>query len=240
LLDQIQALCWIQENIEVFGGDSEQVTISGESAGSISVNALYESPFAKGLFARAAAESGAQMGKDTYCPQMTLKQAEVKGIEYTQRFGTDSIEELRKLSTVELFEGTWGFFPFQDGTVWPENAFAARSQNDVPLLLGSNSDEGSIFSYYFELEDYSQRFRKMARERYGEEEDRFLEKYPLSDKETSVHSMSYAYGEKLFAYTIYCWARWQASSGSSDVYYYYFDRITPGSEYAAKWAWSES
>ena len=59
IMDQIAALKWIQKNIAAFGGDPKNVTIAGQSAGSMSVNCLVASPLAKGLFQKAIAESGA-------------------------------------------------------------------------------------------------------------------------------------------------------------------------------------
>lgn len=226
LLDQIQALKWIQNNIDVFGGDASQVTVSGESAGSISVNGLYESPFAKGLFTRAAMESGTHMGPDTYCPQISLREAESQGIAFVSG-KAKSIEELRKMTTEEIFAGSWGFFPFKDGVVWPENVFEERKQNDVPLLLGSNSDEGSIFEYLFGADDIRERFMEKANEQYGKDAKLFLNRFPVTDKAQAVISMSRAYGEKLFGYSIYRVASLQNKYGVSNVYYYYFDRVLP-------------
>ena len=226
LLDQIQALKWIQKNIEVFGGDASQVTVSGESAGSISVNGLYESPFAKGLFARAAMESGTHMGPDTYCPQVSLRDAESQGTAFVSG-KANSIEELRKMTTEEVFAGSWGFFPFKDGVVWPEHVFEEGKQNDVPLLLGSNSDEGSIFTYLFGTDDIKLRFVEQANARYGEDAEPFLNKFPVTDATQAMISMSHAYGEKLFGYSIYRIASLQNKYGESNVYYYYFDRVLP-------------
>ncbi len=237
LLDQICALHWIQDNIGSFGGDFEKVTVSGESAGSISVNALYESPLAKGLFSKAIAQSGAHIGKDTYCPQMSLKEAEIRGVSYLKGLSADSIEDLRKMPTEEIFAGSWGFLPFRDGIIWPENSykiFSGHRQNDVPLLLGSNSHEGSIFAFNFMREDYSLRFMEQAKKRYKEDADVFFELYPIENKEKASYFMGMAYGEKLFAYSIYLWATLQNDYGKSDIYYYYFDRVLPETaEYGA-------
>lgn len=233
LLDQIAALNWIRENISVFGGDPKCVTVSGESAGSISVNFLYESPMAKGLFHRAAAQSCSHIGKDSYCPQIGLAEAEAAGEHYLSRFEGKSIDEVRMLPAEEVFANTWGFFPFRDGVVWPKNSFENGSQNDVPLMVGSNSDEGSAFRYYFETQDSREKFQTEARRRYGEDADRFLKMHPVDTQEHYVSSLCRAYGEKLFSFTAYLFADKERRLGSAPVYYYYFDRVQPGSSYGA-------
>jgi len=81
-LDQVAALEWVKKNIAVFGGDSDNITIFGESAGSLSVSALMASPLAHGLFNRAIGESGAFFGLTL--PLKSRDEAEKAGIQFAR------------------------------------------------------------------------------------------------------------------------------------------------------------
>jgi para-nitrobenzyl esterase len=156
MLDQIAGLQWIQKNIASFGGDPDKVTIFGESAGGIAVSKLCASPLAKGLFHGAISQSGGSFGptRPTTFPgenMKTLQQAEEAGIDFAQRAGATSIAELREIVAEELPAG-WGMgsaWPIVDGYVIPGNQYTlyeAGQYNDVPILVGYNSDEGLSFS----------------------------------------------------------------------------------------------
>jgi para-nitrobenzyl esterase len=104
LLDQIQALHWVQENIAKFGGDPKNVTIQGESAGAGDVNALIASPLTKGLFVRVIAQSGPIGGN-----QPSLADSEKRGVDLATKLGftgEDALAKLRALSDKELMEKT--------------------------------------------------------------------------------------------------------------------------------------
>jgi para-nitrobenzyl esterase len=149
LLDQLMALRWVQENIAEFGGDPGNVTIFGESAGSMDVNTLVTMPMSKGLFARAIAESGAAGDAQP------LAEAEKKGGDLAAKLniaGDGALAKLRAVSSEDLVKasaqgpsGGGGMLGINvDGWVLPESpakAFSAGHENKVPLLFGNNSQE---------------------------------------------------------------------------------------------------
>jgi para-nitrobenzyl esterase len=152
-LDQIAALRWVRANIAAFGGDPAQVTLAGESAGGDAVLHLVTSPLASGLFARAIVESG---GRATSA--VDARSAEHAGTRLAACVvpgATDALAALRALPADAFRAGArrciagsiGGTGPVIDGTVivdTPARRFAAGRDAPVPLLIGTNSDEGSI------------------------------------------------------------------------------------------------
>ncbi len=173
MLDQIEALKWVQRNIEAFGGDKNRVTIFGESAGGISVCDLMVSSLANGLFHRVISESGPYSSRTIPTSTVrTLKDAEKTGIQLADALGCskrpDTLDALRSKTPEELIKAgkelgknaygglTWspvidGWFLHKD----PAALFAEGSQQDVPLLVGFNADEGTIFAPEITLDQYN-------------------------------------------------------------------------------------
>jgi para-nitrobenzyl esterase len=144
LLDQIAALRWVQDNIEEFGGDPSNVTIFGESAGGIAVNALMAAPSAEGLFAKAISQSG--FGREA---ALGWDEALALGQQAVERFagGEATAEDLRALDADEVMQMSTGILgdlaPIADD-VLPRSVsatFAAGEEADVPYIVGTTDSE---------------------------------------------------------------------------------------------------
>ena len=232
LLDMIAGLQWIQKNIAAFGGDPRRVTIFGESAGGIAVSMLCASPLAKGLFQGAISESGGSFGPPrlTTYPGENMKRlpdAERAGEEYVKKAGAASIAELRKLPSDKLPASSVGLgpgmaWPIMDGWVVPDDQYKlyeARRYNNTPILVGYNSDEGASFQPPKTPEDYI----AAVKARYGPFADRLLKVYPIAADTVSKTARDLT-RDAAFGWQTWIWARLQAKTGKSKVFYYYFDQ----------------
>lgn len=229
LLDQIAGLKWIQNNISAFGGDPDKVTIFGESAGGISVSMLCASPIAKGLFHGAISQSGGSFGptRPTTYPgenMKALQQAEREGVAYLERAGASSIAELRKIEAdaLPLGMGVGGAWPIVDGYVIPDDQYLlyeAGKYNDVPVLIGYNSDEGLSFPLGRTPEEYV----ASAKNRFGPYVDDLLAAYPVGESNIP-RSARNLMRDAAFGWHTWAWAQLQSKTGKSEVYLYYFDQ----------------
>lgn len=227
LLDMIAGLKWIQQNIAAFGGDPKKVTIFGESAGGIAVSMLCASPLAKGLFHGAISQSGGSFGppRPTTYPGENLKRltdAENAGAAYIKNAGYSSITEMRKLSADKLPAIRGLAWPIIDGYVIPDDqhkSYEAKKYNDVPILVGYNSDEGLSFSPPKTPEDYI----NGVKNRYGKFADELIKAYPVGATNVPKTARDLA-RDAAFGWQTWVWARLHSKMGKTKAYYYYFDQ----------------
>lgn len=233
LLDQIKALEWVNKNIESFGGNKNNITIAGESAGSSSVSAICASPLAKGLFQKAIGESSSVVLSTPPHTFRTLESAKAIGRSVLAEFSCKNVSELRKISADELVKTkSTNSSMTVDGYALPKTPYQLYldgEASDVPLLNGFNSMEADAFTVPTYLTSGQPNVSNSKARLIAEFNDeaivnKMMATQSWNNDEEAFRSFNNIIATYWFAHPHYSWNKAIKENYSSPVYTYYFDK----------------
>ncbi|MGL5097645.1 MAG: carboxylesterase/lipase family protein, partial [Planctomycetia bacterium] len=242
--DIVAALEWVRDEIAGFGGDPGCVTVFGESAGAAAVARLLVTPSVCGLFHRAICQSGGATGSNRHLRRRWygLDPMETVGEAVAAALGADPSDPLpamRAVSTAEILKAAdpaqglyargYKFGPVVDGDLLPDDPYdllESAAVAPVPLLLGMNADEGTMFLKNVDVPDPASydRFLDAAFAPFG---DVFRAMFPVKTTDRIPAALNELITATAFASPMRLLARAAVRAGAP-VYQYHFTRVPPG------------
>lgn len=237
VLDQVEALKWVKKNISKFGGDPDNVTIAGQSAGSASVNTLTMTPKAKGLFKNAVAMS---FNTINYNFETMAK----KETEASELFKGKTLKDMRAMSTEELLTlsnsgAMLSYAPCIDGKVIPKNQLDMLKEgtaNDVNLMTGMVAGDTALFSVLPKEPFSAPTTMKKAdlevaiKTTFGDYADKCLAAYPINGDE-AINQFNEINEDGMMALQVYL-AKARTLKSTNQTYIYEFTHVMPGEQAA--------
>ncbi|MCK1383585.1 carboxylesterase family protein [Bradyrhizobium sp. 21] len=240
LQDQLMALRWVKANIAGFGGDPDNVTLFGESAGAMAVGVLMASPLAHGLFHKAIGQSGA-FWDGKHGPMQSFEEARARGLAFARQQGNGSIAALRAMPADQLNAAApWSFrtspvvtafSPSIDHHVVPDvpaRRFLRGEQMHIPLLAGWNAAEEFPFTSQSLPDQSARAFLTAVEEMFGKEHMADLLKvYPAATDAEAKASAAALTGDYVVGEQCWQWLRLHRRGGRAPVYGYHFSYTSP-------------
>ncbi|KKY15302.1 putative carboxylesterase [Diplodia seriata] len=240
MLDQFAVVKWVHENIAAFGGDPEQITVAGQSAGSAAAYHMVNSPLTKGLIKGAIVESGIRYPFDPLCSTLAenyrnMTTALATGASLMASLNVSTIDQLRQLPLDTLNSASGSFGAVLDYWAMPDtyyNTMVNGPANDVPLITGNTKDEsGASLPINITVSAYIQDLQTQYGDAYAQ---RFLALYPAANGTQAGMSFNAHYRDTSRVSSWLYANGWDASAGTaSPIYTYYWDHAPPGQDRGA-------
>jgi para-nitrobenzyl esterase len=233
-LDQVASLRWVKRNIAAFGGDPDNVTLVGQSAGSMSINDLQASPLAKGLFRRVFGLSGSSLRGGPGDAQAVVRaDAEAAGVKLQQALQASDISAMRMVSFDKLMAAAQQAGvragPIVDGWYLPQSPqriFESGQQSDVPVVTGSMANDIGTSVPIRSVRTVAA-YREAASAAFGANAEEFLRLWPAAADADAARQAEQIGRESGFGLGAHSWATLQALHGRQPSYLYMFAKVQP-------------